>query len=219
MKFQLLIKRALLASCLIFGILLQPLFAHAAPGSKSNLKVKVFKIDPAQSEFMVNTDTGGLFSGVGHKLNIAIKDFSGQIEFTEESIESASLRMKVRTDSFVVTDKIKTKDKKQIEANTQNKVLDSQNFPEIAFESTQVSGKKNEYGLYEVKIAGNLTLHGVTQPITINAQVSLKDQQLIAKGGLAVMQTDFKIKPLSLIGGAFTVKNEVDLTYNLVAHP
>lgn len=187
--------------------------------SAAKTKLKVYKIDPAKSEFMVNTDTGGFFSGVGHKLNIAIKDFSGEVSFSEEAIEASSLTMKVKAGSFIVTDKIKEKDKKEIEANTQNKVLDSKNYPEITFTSTQVSGKKNEHDIYEIQIKGNLNLHGVTQPITLNGQVFLKDNELVAKGGIGVKQSDFKIKTLSLMGGAFKVKDEVDLTYNIVAHP
>jgi Uncharacterized conserved protein len=219
MKTALVPKKILLLFFIFLTGIGFPARLFAAKKTGSSAKMKIYKIDPALSEFTINTDTKGLFSHIGKNLIIAIKDFSGQVQFSEDSIESGSLKMKVMANSLTVLNKTKPKDKIKIEQNTQNKVLDSQNFPEISFESTQVSGKKNEFDFYEVKIAGNLTLHGVTRPIVINAQVYLKEGQLMAKGGLAVKQTDYKIKPLTLLGGAYTVEDQVDLVYQLVAHP
>src|ERR1700732_3962533 len=52
-----------------------------APGSSSP-EVRRYRIDAGQSNFMVHAFVGGLLSGFGHNHNIAIKDISGETQFT-----------------------------------------------------------------------------------------------------------------------------------------
>ena len=52
-------------------------------------------------------------------------------------------------------------------------VVPPNQYPEIVFQSTQVSGKKLSADQYDLNITGNLTLHGVTRPITIPTKVTL----------------------------------------------
>jgi polyisoprenoid-binding protein YceI len=202
---------------ILFWILIITPFSSAAR-SKGVPEMKYYIIDPAQSEFMVHTDTGGLLGGMGHKLNIAIQEFSGQIKIPSYKLQSASLQIKVKPQSLTVTDKVEEKDKAEIEDNMQKKVLDIQKFPEIIFVSRDVNGKQVTEGLLEVKITGDLTLHGITKPVEIPTQVSIKQNQLTATGEFSIKQTDFKIKPFSAMGGTLKVKNSLRLTFNLQAH-
>jgi hypothetical protein len=73
--------------------------AVAAPGSGSP-DVRRYRIDAGQSEFMVHAFVGGLLSGFGHNHNIAIKDISGETEFTDGTVAPASLRLRVRRTWF-----------------------------------------------------------------------------------------------------------------------
>jgi polyisoprenoid-binding protein YceI len=180
--------------------------------------MKLYKIGPSQSKFIVHTDTAGLLGAMGHKLNIAIQDFSGQIRLPSDKPESASLQMKIMPRSLTVTDKISEKDKAEIEDNIQNKVLHTQIYPEIIFASSTVSGKKIKDGSYKIKITGNLSLFGVTRLIEISTLVSINENQLIATGDFLIKQTDFKIKPFSALGGTLKVKDELRLSFSLQAH-
>src|SRR5450432_376384 len=69
-------------------------------------EVRRYQIDAGQSHFMVHAFVGGLLSGFGHNHNIAIKDISGEAQFTDGTVTPASLQMKVRADSLAVTDKV-----------------------------------------------------------------------------------------------------------------
>ena len=80
-------------------------------------EVRHYSIDAGQSEFMVHASVGGLLSTFGHNHNIAIKDVSGQTEFTDGTVTPASLRMKIRADSLKITDKVSDSDRETIETS------------------------------------------------------------------------------------------------------
>jgi polyisoprenoid-binding protein YceI len=62
-----------------------------------------------------------------------------------------------------------------------------------------------------------LTLHGVTQPQQITAQVSVTGNQLSASGEFTVRQSSYGIKPVSVAGGTMKIKDDVKVTFDLVA--
>src|SRR5260370_29817841 len=66
------------------------LSSDPAPGSSSP-EVRQYHIDAGQSNFMVHAFVGGLLSGFVHNHNIAIKDASGETQFTDGTLTSASL--------------------------------------------------------------------------------------------------------------------------------
>jgi polyisoprenoid-binding protein YceI len=72
-------------------------------------------------------------------------------------------------------------------------------------------------GRYRVRVIGALTLHGVTQNnLWLNGEVEIGGDNLRSKGDFAVKQTDFKIKPVSVVGGTLKLKNEVKCSFDIV---
>src|SRR5215470_499513 len=65
-----------------------------------------YRIDSSHSRFMVHAFAGGLLSFAAHNHNIAIRDFSGDADITYGTVEPASLKMRVRSASLAVTDKV-----------------------------------------------------------------------------------------------------------------
>jgi polyisoprenoid-binding protein YceI len=72
-------------------------------------------------------------------------------------------------------------------------VFQPNQYPEIVFHSTQVSGKKLSADQYDLNITGNLTLHEVTRPITIPTKVTLAGLDLRAVGEFSIDRSDFKV--------------------------
>src|SRR5438105_313727 len=75
----------------------------------ASFSVARYKIDTGQSQFIVRTFSGGLFSAFGHNHTIAVRDFKGDAQFAPEAPNTASLQMTVKADSLAVTDKENTK--------------------------------------------------------------------------------------------------------------
>jgi polyisoprenoid-binding protein YceI len=180
--------------------------------------VRRFRIDAGQSTFMVHAFVGGLFSGLGHNHNIAIKDISGETEYTDDTVSPASLRMRIRGNSLVVTDKISDSDRQTIEKEMREQVLETGKYPEITFNSTKIEATKKSDAEYQAKIWGDLTLHGVTHNILINAELTFGDKTLRARGVFSLKMTDYSIKPPSSMGGGMTVKDTLKFDFSIFSH-
>jgi polyisoprenoid-binding protein YceI len=195
----------------------EPGFYCAGVGSA--MSAARYKIDPAQSKFIVRAFTGGFLSAFAHDHTIAIREFKGEADFTYGTVEPASLQMTIRAASLAVTDKISAKDRQKIETTMRDEVLEVSKYPEISFRSSSVSASKTGEGQYRAQIAGEITLHGVSRPLTINARLEFGDNALRAQGEFGVKQTSFGIKPPSVAGGTIKVKDELKVTFDILAHP
>ena len=96
-------------------------------------------------------------------------------------------------------------------------VLEVDSYPEITFTSTEVTGAAPGAGSFRVTIKGTLTLHGVSHPQQIDAQVNVMGDRLTANGQCTVRQSDYGIKPVSIAGGTLKLKDEIDLSFDIVA--
>jgi len=176
-----------------------------------------YTIDPTKSRFTVRAFATGLLSGLGHNPVIAARDFSGRIDFAPDALVESSLTLVVRADSLAVQNDVSDKDRREIERTMKDVVLQVEQFPEIIFESRQVSGMRMGENLYVAKIEGDLTLHGVTRRLTITAQVVPGEDAVRAYGEFLLKQTDFAIKLVSVVGGALKVKDELKFAFDIVA--
>ena len=177
--------------------------------------VRRYRIDAGQSSFMVHASVGGLLSGFGHNHNIAIKDISGETQFTDGTVAPASLQLTVRADSLSVTDKVGDSDRQTIEKTMRDEVLETGKYPEITFKSTKIEADKTPDGLYQARIWGDLTLHGVTHNILINSQLTFDSKSVRASGEFSLKMTEYSIKPPSVAGGTIKVKDTLKFTFNI----
>jgi polyisoprenoid-binding protein YceI len=176
-----------------------------------------YRIDSAQSRFTVRVFVGGLLSSLGHDHTIDARNISGEAQFTYGTVSPASLQMSIKADSLSVTDKVSKSDREKIEASMRDEVLEVARFPEINFRSTGVTANRIDEGLYQVQISGDLTLHGVTRGIVINARASFGSHGLRAQGEFSVKHADYNLKRVSVAGGTIKVKEEIKLSFDILA--
>jgi polyisoprenoid-binding protein YceI len=191
---------------------------RSGPASESSPpEIRHYRIDAGQSDFTVHASVGGLLSGFGHNHNIAIKDISGETQFTEGTVTPASLHMKIRADSLKVTDKVSDSDRQTIERTIRDQVLETGKYPEITFNSTTIEVIKNSDNQYQGNVWGDLTLHGVTHNVFIKSQLSFDQKTVRARGDFTLKMTDYSIKPPSVAGGTITVKDTLKFTFNILS--
>src|SRR5829696_8719828 len=110
---------------------------------KSSAVVR-YRLDAAQSKFMVHAFRGGLAWFKGHDHHIAARDFTGEAQLALDVVNPASLKITVRANSLEETDPVFTPPQKQIiKKELDELVLESAKYPEITFESTDVQGNLN----------------------------------------------------------------------------
>jgi polyisoprenoid-binding protein YceI len=178
-----------------------------------------FRLDAGQSKFIAHALRGGLLWFKGHEHLVAAREFSGEAQITPDKITPASLQLTVKTESMAETSDAFTEPQKQIiNRELREIVLEPEKYPEIVFKSTEVTGKPLGNGQYDLKIGGNLTLHGVTRRIVIPAKVTLTGNDLRAVGEFSIDRSDFQVKATSAIHGMIRVRDKVKFTFDIVGH-
>lgn len=167
---------------------------------------------------MVRAFATGLLSSFGHNPTIAIPDFQGEVNFTADNLDDASLRIVVQAASLTVTDDISSKDRQEIERRMQDEVLETDGFSEISYECDRVSSiQKISEGQYAVTLKGELVLHGVSQTLPVTARVTIKGETLRAMGDFSIRQSEYEIRPVSAAGGTVKLKDELKFTFDITA--
>jgi polyisoprenoid-binding protein YceI len=178
-----------------------------------------YRLVAERSQFTVQAFAEGFLSSFGHDPVIRIRDFTGEVEFTPDAPSEASVSVTIKADSLAADESIKEKDRLEIERMMREQVLETGEYPEIVFKSTNVSASRLGQNRYRARIIGDLQLHGATQKnLWIQAEVAMSaEQALRAQGGFSLKQTDFGIKPVSVVGGTMKVKNELKFTFDITA--
>jgi polyisoprenoid-binding protein YceI len=169
------------------------------------------------SNFTARAFATGLLSALGHSPTIAIPDFEGTISMNLDTVEQSSLRMVLHSASLAVTSDLSDADRAEIDRRMHVEVLDSDSFPDIIYECSRLSASKTGEGQYWVALNGDLTLHGVTRSLPVSARVWLNGDTLRATGDFSIRQSDYQIRPVSAVGGAVRLKDEVKLSFDINA--
>jgi polyisoprenoid-binding protein YceI len=180
-----------------------------------------YVVDPAASEVLVQVGKAGLFKFAGHTHEVAAPVAEGRIEADAADLSRSSVTLSFQAAALRVTGKGDPPEDvpKVQEAMLGPKVLDAARFPQIAFVSRKVSGKAVGATAYDLQVEGDLTLHGVTRPLTLPVRIEKAgDGALTATAKATLKQTDHGIKPVS-VAGVVNVRNELDLAIRIVARP
>lgn len=95
--------------------------------------------------------------------------------------------------------------------------LKTDDFKTINYVFTKVlSTTEKEKGIYIVKAEGNLTICGVTNPITLDFEVSKKDSVIILSGSHKLLMTSFGVKPPKALLGTIKTGDEIEIKYKSV---
>lgn len=176
-----------------------------------------YLIDGEKSMFTVRAFATGMLSAFGHNPTISIPNFEGEILLNPEAVEQSSLRLVIHSASLNDTDDISEKDRNEINRAMHQEVLESDSYPDIAYECSSLTANKTGEGQYWVTLNGKLALHGVTRAQPVSARVSLNADTLRAAGDFSVRQSDYDIKPVSAVGGTIKLKDELKLSFDITA--
>jgi polyisoprenoid-binding protein YceI len=188
--------------------------ANAMEETKTAIR---FTVNTRASRFTVRAFASGVLSAFGHNPNIAIREFTGEAQVNPEKVEESRLLLTINAASLGVTDDISDKDRREIERQMLEEVLEVSSYPEIVYECSRFTANKTGEGQYQVTLDGDLTLHGVTRNQSVSARVTLGGDTLTAFGDFALRQSDYEIELVSALGGALKVKDEIKGTFNIVA--
>lgn len=117
--------------------------------------MKKWTIDPTHSEVgfkvkhMMFTNVKGLFN-----------DYSADIDFKDD-LKEANLQFEAKINSIFTNNTDRDNHLKSAD------FFDAEQYPTLNFKSTKIEGNGSEY-----EITGDLTIKGITKPVTLNAEFS-----------------------------------------------
>ncbi len=183
-----------------------------APPSKGT-----YQVDAKKSRLIIETETTGLSAMFAHDHKIGVRDFTGQATFTRDNAKGASLTFTVQASSLYLLGENDIGARQSIESALREDVLETAKYPQIVFKSRSVTTERRGDGTYDVRITGDLKLHGVTKQIVVPTRVSLENDTLHAIGVVELRQTDFKITPFSFVNGSVGIRDVVTLSFDIIA--
>ena len=175
-----------------------------------------YQLDPKASQFTVQAFANGLIAAVAHSPKIAIRDWNAEAQFVPGSLSSASLRVRIKSNSLQVLDEMRDDDRRKLHRVMNDEVLETARFPEIKFESTEVAAENQNESLFRVRVSGNLTLRGVTANHLFNAQVAMGVDSLRAYGEFVLLQSDYRMPIAAIAGGTLRLRDELKFSFYVV---
>jgi polyisoprenoid-binding protein YceI len=174
-------------------------------------------IDAAQSRLTVHATARGLLSAFAHSPTLIVRGLAGEVDFDEAAPDAASVRLRIQADSLAVFDHISETERLEIERKTRDEVLAAAHYPEIVFQSANVSIERSGEDLYRIRLSGELSLHGVKRTQNIEAGVLLTQNCLRARGESTLRQSDYRIEPVTALGGTIKLKDDLEISFDINA--
>ncbi len=98
---------------------------------------------------------------------------------------------------FAVLMKGFTFEKALMQEHFNENYVESDKYPKTTFKGTvtDLSGVNfSKDGVYNVTVSGDMTMHGVTKPVTAKGTIEVKGVNLVAKSTFKVLLSDYNIK-------------------------
>src|SRR6266850_2874768 len=159
----------------------------------------VWTIQSTGSEVRIHVRRGGLLSAAGHDHEVIAPVVAGKVHMEPQRIEQATIELTFNASALKVSAQGEPPDDvpKVQQAMLSEKVLDVAKYPTIGFRSRRIDVENRSGNHMRLRVAGDLTLHGVTRQIEGPVDVDISADHLTAAGTLIVRQTQFGIEPVS----------------------
>jgi polyisoprenoid-binding protein YceI len=176
-----------------------------------------YRFDPGRSRFTVQAFAGGLLSFFAHSPTFAVRDYDGALTWDPESTTAGHLDVMARSESLELMDKVRPADRQEIENRMRREVLEVSAYPEIRFESTEISGELIAPKRYRLRIAGQLSLHGVATHERVDTELRLYDDGIRMAGEFPLVLPEYRIRQVTALGGAIQLRDQLRVSFDIVA--
>jgi polyisoprenoid-binding protein YceI len=174
-----------------------------------------YRIDATRSRFTVHATSGGMLSMLAHNPTFAVGDFEGTLCRRPDAAVT-EFDMTVRADSLKLTDDVRPADRAEIEERMLREVLQTATYPEIAYSARKIETIAGTSDRCRLRFDGALALHGAANPLTIEAELQRFDDGVRMQGEFPVRMSEYRIRPVTALGGAIRLRDSLRLAFDLV---
>jgi polyisoprenoid-binding protein YceI len=171
-----------------------------------------YELGPASGQLQVKTTRTGLGARAGHDLTIEVTRWRADVIIDAAQPSASSVSVEVDTDSLEVREgsggikPLTDSDRAQIKTTIEQKVLHTGRHPSITFRSKRIEGTAESF-----TVDGDLTITGVTQPVTVHGGLAEGRVQ----GSATVVQSRWGIRPYTGFFGALKLSDEVRVEFGV----
>jgi polyisoprenoid-binding protein YceI len=177
-------------------------------------KADTWTLDASDGELLVHTGVAGRAARMGHRLTIAMTRWRATVNWTSaEPAEPATAELAVETDSFDVlrgaggVKGLSGAEKALVRSNALRS-LDAGRYPEIRYTSESIEKTAEGY-----RLTGTLQIRGKSREHVIDLRTEDLGDSWRTSAESVVRQSDYGIKPYSLLMGSVRVADEVTVSF------
>ncbi len=174
----------------------------------------MWTIGPADGELLLHTGVAGRAARMGHRLTIAMTRWCATVRWADSRPVSAELA--VEADSFEVlrgdggVKGLSGAEKSMVRSNAL-KSLSASRFPRIRYVAKAIEETDDGY-----RLTGALRIRGESRDHLIDVYTEDLEDSWRMSVETTIRQSDYGIKPYSLLMGSVQVADEVSLTFSAV---
>jgi polyisoprenoid-binding protein YceI len=173
-----------------------------------------YALDASSSRFTVQAFASGMLWAFAHNPMIAIRDFTGTLDFSRESPDKTALEIVVNPASMESTDSIRPADRQEIQ-DTMMEMLQVSTYPVVRYHSDSAGLTRISDSWFRLQFKGHLSLRGMTKPQNVDAQLTILDGEIRLSGSFTILQSAFGIARPSAVGGLIITKDELKFAFDI----
>jgi polyisoprenoid-binding protein YceI len=180
-----------------------------------------WRLDPAHSRLEVTVKPAGALHGFLHTHDFRPSQWQGTFQFDPRRPDGLRGSVVVQTSSLRdFQSSLSAADRAKVESQVRSStVLDADHYPQAVITLYDLSDvRRRENGL-QATLSCTLDLHGTRRRLEIPVSAEWTGRSLRATGRTTVRQSDFGMKAYHRLLGAVSVKDEVELAFDIVALP
>ncbi len=171
----------------------------------------VWNLDASGGRLLVHTGVTGRAARMGHRLTIAMNNWVATVRWSGGEPVEAELTVEV--DSLAVLRgeggvKGLAGPEKALARSNALRTLDADRFPQIRFHAGDIDKVEGGY-----RLRGTLEIHGVTGECEVGLRVEDLGDAWRLSSEAVVRQSDFGIKPYSMLMGSMKVVDAVTVSF------
>lgn len=178
------------------------------------MTAKTWSLNPGCGDLLIKTDVAGPASRLGHRLTIVMRSWQAIAEWRGRTPVSADLTVDVNSLEVLKGDgglkPLGGPEQSLIRANAL-KSLGAKEYPTIRFSSTRIDATSGGYCL-----DGELQIHGHTRAQQVAIAVTAVGAAHSIDAAVTLTQSDFGVKPYSLMMGTLKVADPVNVVFHAV---
>jgi polyisoprenoid-binding protein YceI len=178
-----------------------------------------FRIDAASTSVVVHVGRAGLFAFAGHDHEVTAPVVDGSVSMNLADLSRSRVTLQFDARAIKVTGRGEpAADVAEVQRTMLGeRVLDTDHYPTITFESSRISMQRRSDDDVRLLVDGRLTLHGMSQALAVPVAVRNAGGRMTATGTATVRQSTFGIRPVTAAGGTVRVKDDLSVTFTVVA--